>query len=283
MGPTTDGVRIGRRPPQGGRHGAETPQWEPLGSLVLLLFVDLDHDLAALVPLGGFFVLRTGEAPHAPLSTLARAYENQSSSIYGNLITFRVEKVANVLRAPELRIAASVAQQGLAARLWSVTLGCAALYDSIPDLAPGLLQWDPDAGAPDDLWLSEVRPLPADAATVADAVLHGHLEPLAAALGARHRIAPGLLWGNAASALAGAARQLDHWTRAHGRTRAAARTRSLTAELLAHPLLSDTGTLTGTAFRRRSCCLYYRVPGGGLCGDCCFTRPPRSSARDTSG
>ncbi|MFD2121439.1 (2Fe-2S)-binding protein [Streptomyces cirratus] len=24
----------------------------------------------------------------------------------------------------------------------------------------------------------------------------------------------------------------------------------------------------GVAFTRRSCCLYYRVPGGGLCGDC---------------
>ena len=130
-----------------------------------------------------------------------------------------------------------IAQQGLAARLWSVTLGCAVLYGSVPDLDPGLLHWDPDAGAPDDLWLAEVRPLPADAATVADVVLKGHLEPLAAALRARHRVAPGLLRGNAASALAGAARQLDHWAAAHGHPRAAAHTRSLAAGLLAHPLL----------------------------------------------
>ncbi|WP_350325223.1 (2Fe-2S)-binding protein [Streptomyces katrae] len=44
-------------------------------------------------------------------------------------------------------------------------------------------------------------------------------------------------------------------------------------------LLADGGALAGTgsfvhepglgvAFVRRSCCLYYRVPGGGLCGDC---------------
>jgi len=235
--------------------------------------VDLDPDLAALAPLGAFFALRTGRAPGAPLPTLAEAYENRPSEVYGNIITFRIEKVSSVVRAPEVRIAASVAQQGLAARLWSVMLGSAAVYGRVPDLDAGLLRWDPDAGAPDDLWLSEVRPLPADAATVADVVLHGHLEPLAAALRGHCRIAPGLLWGNAASALAGAARSLP----------ASARTRSLTAELLAHPLLSDTGTLTGTAFRRRSCCLYYRVPGGGVCGDCCFTRPPCSSARDTSG
>jgi hypothetical protein len=251
--------------------------------LVLLLFVDLDQDLAALGPLGGFFALRTGKAPGTPLPTLADAYENRSADMYGNAITFRVEKVAHVLRAPELRIAASVAQQGLAARLWSVTLGCAALYDRVPDLDPGLLHWSPDASAPDDLWLTQVRPLPAEPATVADVVLHGHLAPLATALRAHHRIAPGLLWGNAASALAGAARQLEHWAVLHGCTEAAARTRTVAAELLAHPLLSGTGTLTGTSFRRRSCCLYYRVPGGGICGDCCFTRPPRSSAHGASG
>lgn len=263
--------------------------WQPLlfADRVLLPFVELDQELAALGPLGGFFVLRTGGAPQGPLPTLARAYGNQCSDAESDAgtdpITFRVEKVARVLHAPEARIAASVAQQGLAARLWSVTLACAALYGRIPDLDPALLYWDPDAAAPDDLWLSTVRPLPAHAASVADTVLHGHLEPLAAALRARHRIAPGLLWGNAASALAGAARQLEQWALRHGRGAAAARTRALTAQLLRHPLLSATGTLTGTAFRRRSCCLYYRVRGGGVCGDCCFLRPPRPSARGTSG
>lgn len=252
------------------------PQWKPLGPLVLLLFVDLDPDLAALAPLGGFFVLRTGRAPHEPPPTLAQAYENRPSEVYGDIVTFRVEKVASILRAPEARIAASIAQQGLAARLWSVMLGCADRYGRVPDLDPELLHWDPGAAAPDDLWLSEVRPLPADPGTVADVVLHGHLEPLAAALRTHHRIAPGLLWGNAASALTGAARVLG----------SSARTRALTAALLAHPLLAGTGTLTGTAFRRRSCCLYYRVPGGRVCGDCCFVRPPCSSAsspRDASG
>lgn len=233
--------------------------------------MDLDPDLAALTPLGGFFVLRTGGAARGPLPTLAQVYENRPSEVYGNSITFRVEKVAAALRAPELRIAASIFQQGLAARLWSVTLGCAVSYGRVPDLDPGSLHWDPGASAPDDLWLSQVRPRPADAATLVDVVLRGHLEPLAAALRAHYRIAPGLLWGNAASALTGTARQLG------------AAARPLTVALLAHPLLSGTGTLTGTAFRRRSCCLYYRVPGGGTCGDCCFTRPPRSSPRGSSG
>ncbi|MFF3500925.1 (2Fe-2S)-binding protein [Streptomyces sp. NPDC003247] len=198
-------------------------------------------------------------------------------------LAFRVRKVALALRTSETRTAASVAQQGLAARLWSVALGSAALYGRLPDLDPGLLRWDPDGSAPDDLWLTEVRARPATAGALADAVLHGHLEPLAAALRARHPVAPGLLRGNAASALAGAARGLGEWARAHGRTDVAARSRTLTAELFAHPLLASTGLRTGTAFRRRSCCLYYRVPGGGVCGDCCFPSPPRSSPRAPSG
>ncbi|MFI9749410.1 (2Fe-2S)-binding protein [Streptomyces collinus] len=251
--------------------------------MVLLLFVDLDPDLAALRPLAGFFVLRTERASAGSLPTLAQAYADTAPDMSVNPLIFRVWKVATALRAPELRVAASVTHQGLAARFWSIALGCAALYGSVPDLDARLLHWDADGSAPDDLWLTDVRQLPGDAQSLADVVLHGHLVPLAAALRAHHGLAPGLLRGNAASALAGAARELDRWAGRHGRTDVAARARSLTAELLAHPLLTGAGTLTGTAFRRRSCCLYYRVPGGGVCGDCCFPRPPRSSPRAPSG
>ncbi|MER7837121.1 (2Fe-2S)-binding protein [Streptomyces sp. NPDC096040] len=261
--------------------------------MVLLLFVDLDPDLAALRPLGGFFVLRTlrsaaGEpaaARVAELPSLAKAYRKVTSDVYGDILTFRVGLVADRLRNPELRVAASIAHQALAARLWSVALGCAARYDGLPDLDPRLLRWDAGATAPDDLWLTEVRPLPAGAgpATLADVVVHGHLEPLAEALRARYGVATGLLWGNAGSALAGAARELDRWARADGRTEVADRTRTLVDALFAHPLLSPSGIRTGPAFRRRSCCLYYRVPGGGVCGDCCFTQPPGSSPRAASG
>ncbi|MEV5884303.1 (2Fe-2S)-binding protein [Streptomyces sp. NPDC052020] len=236
--------------------------------------MDLDPRLAALRTLGGFFVLRASGPPPRPLPPLAEVYGTGTPGSRRDPLTFRVRKVAAALRAPEARIAASVAHQGLAARLWSAALGCAALYGRIPDLDPDLLRWDPGAAAPDDLWLTGVRPLPGDADTVAAAVLGAHLVPLATALRARYRVAEGLLRGNAASALAGAARELDRWARAHGRPDAAARARALTAELLGHPLLAGTGTLTGTAFRRRSCCLYYRVPGGGVCGDCCFPAPP---------
>ncbi|WP_318200104.1 (2Fe-2S)-binding protein [Streptomyces sp. SCL15-4] len=238
----------------------------------------LDPSLAALRPLGGFFVLRTladpsgGTGPRR-LPALADGYAETTPHDRDPLAA-RVAVVGERLRTAEPRVAASLAQQGLAARLWSAALGCAVLYGRLPDLDPGLLRWDVDAAAPDDLWLTEVRPLPGDAPDLAGAVLHGHLEPLTAALRARYGVAAGLLWGNAGSALAATARELGRWARAHGRGDVAARTRALTAELFAHPLLHATGLRTGTSFRRRSCCLYYRVPGGGLCGDCCLTRPP---------
>lgn len=235
-------------------------------------------DLTAVASVGGFFALRTGAPPGgAQVMPLARVYAGAVGPL-----AFRVDKVAARLGAPDARIAVSVAQLGLAARLWSVALGSAALYGEVPDLDPGLLHWDADGTSPDDLWLTDPRTRPGDAAHIRDAVQYGHLAPLADALRARYRISAPLLWGNAGSALAGAARELDAWARRTGRTDVGERARALAAELFDHPDLRGTGTLRGTAFRRRSCCLYYRCPDGGLCGDCCFDRPPQRSVRASS-
>ncbi|MEU8590847.1 (2Fe-2S)-binding protein [Streptomyces sp. NPDC048664] len=237
-----------------------------------------DPELAALSALGGFFVLRTGVPERGPLPTLARAYAHPRSAdapeAHRDPLTFRVRKVAARLDAREVRVAASIAHQGLAARLSSIALGCAVLYGRPPDLGPELLHWDPDAAAPDDLWLSEVRPSPAGTdAEPLDAVLRvAHLVPLVSAVAARHRVPERLLWGNAGSALAGAVRMIERWARAEGRPETARRARTLAAGLFTGPGLS--GTLDAGTGRRRSCCLYYRLPGGGLCGDCCFDRPP---------
>ncbi len=141
------------------------------------------------------------------LPTLAQTYGTAPSDVHRNALAVRVATVGDRLRAPEPRVSASISQQGLAARLWSVALGCAAVYGRVPDLDPRLLRWDATATAPDDLWLIEVHPLAGDAGTLADTVLHGHLEPLGEALRARYGVAAGLLWGNAGSALLGAGRR----------------------------------------------------------------------------
>lgn len=245
-------------------------------------------DLAEVGSVGGFFALRTAPAGTGP-GARTGAYV-PFAQIYGGDIaplSARVDRVAAKLGAPERRIAASVAQLGLAARLWSVALGSAALHGQVPDLDPSGLFWDPLGSSPDDLLLSGPRAVPTPdeasatdlAATVREVVQYGHLVPLATALRADGRISPGLLWGNAGSALAGAVRELRAWSRRSGRPGTGERAAAIGAALFTHPDLRTTGVSRDGSFRRRSCCLYYRCPSGGLCGDCVFDRSPlRSSA-----
>ncbi|MFI6512309.1 (2Fe-2S)-binding protein [Streptosporangium sp. NPDC050855] len=165
----------------------------------------------------------------------------------------------------ERRVAVSVVQLGHAARLWSPVLGCAVTHGIVPDL--GGLRQRVDGSA---LWLPEARGwwAPRGQALVRvmyRLVMEEHLAVLARGL--RVKVAAGLLHGNAASALAGAA---------HAVVRARPGLRrpvtSLAVALLGVGDLRGTGAFTGPdlAFRRRSCCLYYRLPDGGVCGDCCL-------------
>lgn len=243
-------------------------------------------DLRELSSIGGFFAVRsvaptggtkataTGAARGTPL---ARIYSGDDS-----LLTLRVDSVQARLAVPERRVAASIAQLGLAARLWSIALGAAALYGEFPSLAPERLHWAPDRGAPDDLWLlGPSRPdapqtVPGTPAHIREEVQYTHLVPLAEAFRRDTPISRRLLWGNAGSALAGALRQIDGWARRQGRLEVAERAAALADELLSDPDLA--GTVRGPSMRRGTCCLYYRAPGGGLCGDCVFDHPPTRSA-----
>ncbi|MFJ4984562.1 (2Fe-2S)-binding protein [Streptomyces sp. NPDC088732] len=219
--------------------------------------------------MGPFFTLRTepGEPRAEGFVPLAEVYAGPAREA----LTGRVAEVGRRLGTDERRVAASLAHQGLAARLWSVALGPAALTGQLPDVAG--LWWHPERAVPDELWLPPAgEGLPAD--RLGEAVLHGHLVPLTEAVCAVSGVSAGLLWGNAASALAGTLRVLHSWCLGEGgRPEAASRAAALVAALLADPLLRDAGTLglsgpAAPAYMRRSCCLYYRVPGGGLCGDC---------------
>ena len=161
-------------------------------------------------------------------------------------------------------MAASTVQMGYAARLWSPVLGCVLQEGIVPDLA----RLRTAAGSPMRLNLPEPRGWragdPGEAAALAyRTVMTGHLEPLAAGLPVK--VAAGLLRGNAAAAMTAALRVL-----ACTRPDLAGPARALAQRLLATGLLRGTGELTGPGleFGRRSCCLFYRVPGGGLCSDC---------------
>lgn len=88
-------------------------------------------DLALLASVGGFFALRTTPVPDGGHRPLERLYAGENGPLAA-----RVDRVAARLRAPERRVAASIAHLGLAARLWSISLGPAALFGRIPSLAP---------------------------------------------------------------------------------------------------------------------------------------------------
>ncbi|MGW6564023.1 (2Fe-2S)-binding protein [Streptomyces sp. NPDC054975] len=225
-------------------------------------------DLVESGSVGGFFALRTTPpetgGAHLPL---ARLYAGETAPL-----SARVDRVGDRLGAPERRVAASIAHLGLAARLWSTALGPAALFGRFPVLDPAELYWDGVQASPDDLWWAGTATRPATVDDLREAIQAAHLAPLHEAFHRDGRISPRLLWGNAGSALAGALRELTRWARARHRPEVAARAADLVSGLFAHPDLAR--TVEGPALRRTSCCLYYRCPGGGLCGDCVFDHAP---------
>ncbi|MFB7631623.1 (2Fe-2S)-binding protein [Streptomyces sp. NPDC056149] len=245
---------------------------------------------------GPFFAVRTDAGTPRDQGFLPLSELSLGSSV--PTLRNRVETVAARLGTTERRVAASLVYQGLAGRLWSIALAPAVLAGRVPDLGGEALWWHPERSTPDELWLPSPSALPSAAAKVPEedpeeglgegldegpvgrlraAVLHGHLVPLQRAVVTVSPLSSQLLWGNAASALVGTLRVLVGWCRQEGRGEAAERAVALAASLLNDPLLRDTGTLdpAGPGFSRRSCCLYYRVPGGGLCGDCVLRRTVR--------
>jgi ferric iron reductase protein FhuF len=136
------------------------------------------------------------------------------------------------------------------------------------DLDATTLWWRDVLGAV-PLALPEPRGRPVDADVVA-ALAAGLADGPVAALTevmAANGVSRKVLWGNVASAVAGARSALV----AAAPDRASSILATVQALFDVEPLVG-TGAFGGgmqpREFRRNSCCLYYRVPGGGYCGDC---------------
>lgn len=170
----------------------------------------------------------------------------------------------------EPRVAASLFFQGYASRLLSPQLACLTANGCVPEVSSARLSWRHPGDQVIELGLSPDTGWAADRAKLMEhlvATSFGeHLAPLADALRLRVRISPGLLRGNAASALVSGLRLLSG--------RLGPLWRSLASHALAQPDLRGSGVMRDgePVFLRRSCCLYYRVPGGGLCADCPLPR-----------
>jgi len=173
----------------------------------------------------------------------------------------------------EPRVAASVTFLGLAAQLVSPLLGAAVLAGVVPRLTVAGLFWRPVPGGP---WPLAARPV--DGAPVGELAgrINGLTEPLAGAFRIAFQLSGHVLRGNVASAVAGASATLAAAVPAR-----AGLTSELAAGVLAREPLRGTGEFgPGPRFRRRSCCLLYRVPGAGMCGDCILTgRTPGQPVR----
>jgi hypothetical protein len=252
--------------------------------------VDRGPDVAALLAdvaaIGPFFAVATGPAPAGGGWVPVRALS--AGPAVDDPLRARIAAVRSALGTDE-RVASSIAFQGLAAQLVAPLFAAAVVHGALPTrsaprgpapTAGGIaaaLHWRPGGTGPWLWWAGpdgSVGPCPD--ALLGD-VLAGLLAPLVAAVRARASVAERVLWGDAASAV-GAARRLV----AAARPPAAARAAAAAAHLLTTPPLAATAALrrpeppdVGWTFRRRSCCLYYRVPGGDVCGDCVLRDRPR--------
>lgn len=191
--------------------------------------------------------------------------------------------------AVDPKVAVSATQVGLASRLWSVTLASAVLHGHVPDLSPANLVASPTHRGPVPLGVADPRrwyavPTPDRAVAAIDGlVVRGSLAQLNAACTHVGRTPARVLTSNAASSLVGAARVL-----AQRRPEAGPRAWALARALLLLPgvargggrhdpasLPEGVGGAMGRpdeAFLRSGCCLFYRLPGHGLCPDCVIAR-----------
>jgi hypothetical protein len=222
--------------------------------------VDVRSLLADVAGIGPFFTL--GAAPGGwPLTDPEPVRD-------------RIAHVGAALRCGE-RVAASLAFQGFAAQLVSAPYAAAVLHGKVPEVTPSAAGWSRSA---DGGWAAQTGATAVVGAEALPALLHGLLTPLVAAFRAEVPVARRLLWGNAASTVAAAKRLL-----VVQRPTVAGRAAEVAEAVLAHGRFAGAGELLPPrdpdlvwTFRRRSCCLYYRVPGGGLCDDCVRSPPLRS-------
>jgi FhuF-like iron-sulfur protein len=235
-------------------------------------------DLAALGPYFAVDVHRPGAPLRPPWQSLGELIGSPDG------LAARIGEVRERLAAAagrpaadvEFRVAASIAQLGLCARLLSPALGAAALGRALPvDTAQA--RWVPALGGPFRLSLpasaAEASAAEASAAAGTAAIaglLAGPVAQIVRAVQAM-AVSPQVLWGNVASAVNGAATMI-----AAARPQLADAAAEAAAAVLTYPAL--TGTYQGrplAGFRRGNCCLIYRLSPErpAYCGDCVLARP----------
>ena len=249
---------------------------------------------ADLAGIGPFFAVGTGEPPgrgwvpvgalgdpRGPLTDRIDAVGVALGTGYQKIVTGgpgETVRSSSRRRSPSsVRVAASIAFQGVAAQVVAPLFAAAAVHGALPDgpVAASLL-WRPGGDGPWLWWRDGPGPVVAcPGGGRLGELVTALLSPVVAAVRARVAVAERVLWGNVASSVA-SARRLVAAARPDAAVRSAAVARLLltAAPLAATTILRDPAPPdVGWTFHRRSCCLYYRVPDGGTCGDCVLRRP----------
>src|SRR3954469_25609576 len=158
----------------------------------------VDAALTDVARVGPFFSMDTD--PDIADPPLWRPF----TELCGPALPDQIAAVRVRLGTSEDRVAASLLFQGVAGRLWSPALAAAVVHGRVPDLDPARTYWRAASPGPILLATPGAPALPADPFTLRRVVIDDHLAPMVAAVQAVTPVAEGLLWGNAASALAGA-------------------------------------------------------------------------------
>jgi ferric iron reductase protein FhuF len=211
-----------------------------------------------LSALGPYFEVAVGATGDGwlPLSALPAVAEERVAFVRGELSRRAGVEVST-------RVAASIHQLGFASRLVAPALGAVALASVVPSFDD--LRWRPVDGGPVPIAVSKMSETAAGVEAFDELVLRQLVAPVVSTF-ASLGVSPIVLWGNVASALAGAAGML---------VRSGER---LTVDPVTflEALFSGPGPLHGAGrfdvdgrfFVRASCCLFYRIPNAGKCGDC---------------
>lgn len=228
-------------------------------------------DLAAFGPFFAVAAHPPGDSPlppWRPLSELAA----QPGGLARRIAATRAALAARGARPVaeiEPRVAASAVHLGLVARLAAPVIGAAVLgYQA--DLSLNGLWWQDTAGSPVPLSVPEPAPCPLPGAGAwPGRFLDDVIGPLTEATSQAAAVSGRVLWGNVASGINVAAGQV-----ARSRPDLADAAWRCARALFASPPLRAEREPPGPAFRRASCCLFYRLAAGAVparsavCGDC---------------
>ena len=223
-------------------------------------------DLAALGPYFAVDVHRPGSPVRPPWQPLGEL-TSSPGALAGRIGEVR-ERLAAAAGCPaaavEFRVAASIAQLGLCARLLSPALGAAAA-GRVLSVDAAQARWIPVLGGPFRLSLAE-EAIAAEAGAAAPPHCSPVPSPRSSGPSQAMAVSPRVLWGNVASAVNGAATMI-----AAVRPDLTGPAAEAAAAMLRYPPLA--GTYQGhplRGFRRRNCCLIYRLSPErpAYCGDC---------------